>query len=62
MSLSTNDRIDSIPPPFRNGVISTSSLVHCTDLFSANTFVDSLLQDKVFRLSVTPRVLFPDFT
>ena len=55
-SLSTGDHIDSIPPPLRirTGVITTSSFINSTDLFSANEFVYSLLQDRVFRLSVTP--------
>ena len=53
-SLSTGDHIDSIPPPLQTGVITSSSLIESTDLFSANEFVDSLLQDRVFRLSVTP--------
>lgn len=57
-----SDHIDSIPPPPRAGVITTSSLINGTDLFSANEFVDSLLQDMVFRLSMTPYVPFPDFT
>ena len=48
------DHIDNIPPPLRTGVITTSSLINSKDLFSANEFVDSLLQDRVFRLSVTP--------
>ena len=39
--------------PLRTGVITTSSLINSTDSFSANEFADSLLQDRVFRLSVT---------
>ena len=53
-SLSTGDHIDSIPPRLRAGVITISSLIDSTDLFSTNEFVDSLLQDMVFRLPVTP--------
>lgn len=39
----------TIPPPLRTGVTTTCSL-----FFSAVKFVDSLLQNMVFRLSVTP--------
>ena len=49
MSLSNGDHIDSIRPPFQTGVKTTVLLSNCMD-----KFVDSLLQDMVFKLSVTP--------
>lgn len=56
-SLSTGNHVDSIPPPLRTGLITASSLNNSTDLLSANEFVDSLLHEMIFALSVTPALL-----
>lgn len=52
--LSTGNLIDSISPPLRIGVITTSPLNNSTHLFSANEFIGLLLQDMASSLFVTP--------